>query len=901
MKTKHFLWALALPAVMAACTNEDLVVSQPQENPALDNRPMAGKVKVDFGVGEVMTRLDENFNFELGDEIGATLMDEYKADGANGDQIWGVSDKRYDFVNYIQTNYRYTNTENGWENSNLLCAGNYFFYYPYTATLNTRTAFEKYLNPNQELTANTSAGGHKLVNDNQMYVGYQLVEGATEGSTSVLNVTMQPVFAFPLFTLMCTDSEPVTIQKIALQLQDKSHNLPLVATVQPETNATNAGKVVNGVTYIDYSQDPTLAVSMSEGPAKLDKQAVTGTRQIQVTFPEGTTTKNGQKVQTYMVIPAGKYNGTYNLSAGEYGTAELLIYTNKGVVTADLSAAHENTSSAGSQNNVTNDVALGEVYGDIEKMPNGYRVVNITFDEVAITKPAEFTATSTEDLDTYLEWYAQIGGESDLYVKSTSEKTELSADAVAILAKNKNITLNVLGDITIAEDVASADFDAANINFLGCGVSSTLSYNSNNLPTGVQAKQGTQTVTNKADINVPVLDKDVTLVNEGTITLSAVTNAYVNKFENNGTMNITAPNAQSTVQLTLNSNTTDFVNSGELNISGNMTLTSNYGIMNNGEVNILSGTTTGKIANGFSVNNDQISYTAGVINVAEGATWTLKGSSAYNEGTINNNGTISVPTGATYINSNSATDYTYGLQKENTFEPTINNYGSIRNITNNGIVKMRNESASYSTVAITGATGKVDNTICNNQITASSTETIYCEVSAPKTFTEVNEMVANSGSQLVRFVEGANTLTIDATVAQDGTVTGSIIIADQVEIVSDLTIATENANAKARIYGSGTTEELQITIGEDATATLGNGVKLHVGRSQKGTEVTADGTLKITANAYLTAYDATNGKLTINGNVENYGQIAGTVSQYVEGTTTGWTGNSSSTTAISFN
>ena len=894
MKTKHFLWALALPAVIAACTNEDLVVTQPQENPALDNRPMAGKVKVDFGVGEVMTRLDENFNFELGDEIGATLMDEYKADGVSGDQIWGVSDKRYDFVNYIQTNYRYTNTDNGWENSNLLCAGNYFFYYPYTATLNTRTAFEKYLNPNQELTANTSAGGHKLVNDNQMYVGYQLVEGATEGSTSVLNVTMQPVFAFPLFTLMCTDSEPVTIQKIALQLQDKSHNLPLVATVQPETNATNAGKVVNGVTYIDYSQDPTLAVSMSEGPAKLDKQAVTGTRQIQVTFPEGTTTKNGQKVQTYMVIPAGKYSGTYNLRAGEYGTAELLIYTNKGVVTADLSAAHENTGSTGSQNNVTNDVALGEVYGDIEKMPNGYRVVNITFDEVAITKPAEFTATSTEDLDTYLEWYAQIGGESDLYVKSTSEKTELSADAVAILAKNKNITLNVLGDITIAEDVASADFDAANIEFLGCGVSSTLSYNSNNLPTGVQTKQGTQTVTNKADINVPVLDKDVTLVNEGTITLSVVANAYVNKFENNGTMNITAPNAQSTVQLE-NLHAGYFTNNGELNMNGNVKLTGAIGVLNNNEVNILSGAVNGKIANGFTADGE--SYTNGVINVAEGATWTIVGTTAYNKGIINNNGAISVTSSGKFENF---VAQCYGT-KGATFEPTINNYGSIRNITNNGIVKMASESASYSTVAITGATGKVDNTICNNQITASSTETIYCEVSAPKTFTEVNEMVANSGSQLVRFVEGANTLTIDATVAQDGTVTGSIIIADQVEIVSDLTIATENANAKARIYGSGTTEELQITIGEDATATLGNGVKLHVGRSQKGTEVTADGTLKVTANAYLTAYDATDGKLTIKGNVENYGQIAGTVSQYVEGTIAGWTGNSSSTTAISFN
>ena len=44
-----------------------------------------------------------------------------------------------------------------------------------------------------------------------MYIGYKLVEGATEGSTQVLNVSMSPVFAFPYFEIMCTDSEPVTV------------------------------------------------------------------------------------------------------------------------------------------------------------------------------------------------------------------------------------------------------------------------------------------------------------------------------------------------------------------------------------------------------------------------------------------------------------------------------------------------------------------------------------------------------------------------------------------------------------------------------------------------------------------------------------------------------------------
>ena len=154
MRTKHLLWAFALPAVFAACTNDDFE-SVVQDNSTLQGRPMAGNVKLDFGFGDANTRLTSDFQFEVGDEIGATLMDEYEGGTFNTDyNILGLPANKnvYSFVNYIQTNYRYTNTESGWTNSNLLCSGNYFFYYPYTAQLNTRVAFEKYLNPNQVLT-----------------------------------------------------------------------------------------------------------------------------------------------------------------------------------------------------------------------------------------------------------------------------------------------------------------------------------------------------------------------------------------------------------------------------------------------------------------------------------------------------------------------------------------------------------------------------------------------------------------------------------------------------------------------------------------------------------------------------------------------------------------------------
>ena len=437
MRTKHLLWALALPAVFAACTNDEFE-SIVQDNNTLQGRPMAGNVELNFGFGDADTRLTTDFEFEVGDHIGATLMDEYEGSDFNTTyNIMGLPANKnvYTFVNYIQTNYRYTNTANGWENNNLLCSGNYFFYYPYMTTLNTRKAFEKYLNPNQVLTANTKEAGRQLIIDNQMYVGYKLVEGATEGSTQVLNVKMSPVFAYPYFEIMCTDAEPVTIEKIALQYIDKTKDMPLMAIVDPSYESKWVKTNVNGVDYVDFEKDPTSAVRMGvpgTDKPQLDKDAVIAARQIQVTFPEGTTTKNGSPVRAYMVIPAGDYtNGT-----DENNAVELLIYTNKGLVTADLSVAHENSGTAGGEYNVRNDVAMGKVSGTMAAP----RVIKITFDEVAINNPDEFTTTSTEDLDSYVSWSAQIGGTKTMWVKSTNKDTELTAATVATLAKNQNIT-----------------------------------------------------------------------------------------------------------------------------------------------------------------------------------------------------------------------------------------------------------------------------------------------------------------------------------------------------------------------------------------------------------------------------------------------------------------------------
>lgn len=864
MRTKHLLWALALPAVFAACTNDDFE-SVVQDNNALQGRPMAGDVELNFDFGNADTRLTTDFEFEEGDEIGATLMDEYVANGVTDYNIWGIPANQniYKFVDYIQTNYRYTNTANGWENSNLLCSGNYFFYYPYTAQLNTRVAFEKYLNPNQVLEEESSAGARQVVIDNQMFVGYKLVEGATEGSTQVLNVSMQPVFAAPLFTIMCTDSEPVTIQKIALQYIKKDKDMPLMAVVDP-TNTERNTTTVSGASYVDFEKDPTSAVRMAD-PAtekpQLDKDAVIGARQIQVTMPEGTTTSNGDPVDVYMVIPAGNYvdNGAVK------NAVELLIYTNKGLVTADLSVAHLNTGVAGGQNNVTNDVAMGEVSGTMEAT----RHINITFDEVAINNPDEFAATSTEDLDTYVAWSAQIGGVKDMWIKSTGKETELSATSVATLAKNKNITMNVLGDITIAEDVKSDDFAAAQINFIGGTEATELTYGTNNKVTGVKDLSNTkgQTIYNKATLTLAESwtnpkDGDITLVNDGMLTLRGA--SYTIDFVNNGNINVSSAQTNGTVSFTLSDNNEDFVNNGFVDINSNMTLTNSFGIGNNGTINIHRGTTNGKIENLFTVIPGGCHY--GCITVDEGATWALKGMNAYNKGKIDNNGTIEVGNGVTYINDVDQ-PYTNALGQADAWTPVVNNNGTLAGITNNGLV-VQGKNAAYSTNNITGAKGEVDNTAVSGRTVASKNEVIFVKVVEAANAKALNKTLADAQAKLVRFVDAGSLTIADADYAEGET--SFTLTIPTVEIEGDLTISTP-VGKELNIY-TGAQGETIIKV-KKGTTTIERQSKVSLGNKSFGSTIElAKGTLlNVNNNATLTS--ECNIKFKGDGMVGNYGTI----------------------------
>ena len=84
MKTKYLFSAAILAGMFAACTNEDLVTTADNAVSPEDGRPTVN-VKLGMGFGDQPnTRLiydkNEGYQFEVGNKIGAILMDEISAD-----------------------------------------------------------------------------------------------------------------------------------------------------------------------------------------------------------------------------------------------------------------------------------------------------------------------------------------------------------------------------------------------------------------------------------------------------------------------------------------------------------------------------------------------------------------------------------------------------------------------------------------------------------------------------------------------------------------------------------------------------------------------------------------------------------------------------------------------------
>lgn len=215
--------AMALPAMFAACSSDELETIQNTES-ALKGRVDLGAVELSFG-DDAQTRMSAeggNIKFLVGDGVGACLVDDYNKTSEKPEDIL----KNYKLTSNIQTNYQYKYDGSTWNTTARMVEGNYIFYAPYNGDHLSRTPLNTGVPAIQELGVGADGKLDQFsiidafVKSGQpAYVGYKFLKA--EGQTTKVAVSLKPIFAYPLITFSNdkttgADAADVTITKFVI-------------------------------------------------------------------------------------------------------------------------------------------------------------------------------------------------------------------------------------------------------------------------------------------------------------------------------------------------------------------------------------------------------------------------------------------------------------------------------------------------------------------------------------------------------------------------------------------------------------------------------------------------------------------------------------------------------------
>ena len=208
MRTKHLLTAMVLPALFAACTNDDFQSVAPEAPVNAEGRNLVENVTLNLGAPETRLAYDGNYAWEAEDEIGACLMDEIVTpDYYDVKNLWR---DRFNLTDYIQTNYKFTyDGESAWTTEAKMLEGNYFFCYPYNANKGKRDAYT-FSAKAQTMEGTSTADLQKAYAKNNSFIGFgKVTQGASEGEA--LDVELLNVFGATGITIGTYGTQTYTI------------------------------------------------------------------------------------------------------------------------------------------------------------------------------------------------------------------------------------------------------------------------------------------------------------------------------------------------------------------------------------------------------------------------------------------------------------------------------------------------------------------------------------------------------------------------------------------------------------------------------------------------------------------------------------------------------------------
>lgn len=784
--------SVALATLLAACSNDDFISSQPAQTD--ETRPMA-QVALTFDENGPSTRLaweqpegqGWQWTFTDGDKIGALLMDDWNQTG------YEITD--FTFIDYVHTNYPFTRqTVNGVTSWNTpedaaVCAGNYFFYFPYDKTFTYRGLVGWSVDPVQK-NYNEETGEYdywQAVKDNQKYLGYSFVEPTNTGISTV-NFDFVPLFATPAFDITNLTGMALQIERLVIRDGSNSEqgsidlgaSSKLLATsimlapktgnfmeVAPEWenndyawHTSQMWQHAQRYTNVDFAYPsakemkitPTGKVLSFNGEVT-DREA---TYQYTAEFGDNYIVGAGEHIRAILVMPGGEYSD-------EGQIFEALLYVknpNNGDRYVVRIGLGDPQTAGGTNTSAWDDVASAGAENFLK--PGIISKYQAYFDAAALQSYniTDFKVTNSEELLWLLEEAAE-NGLTKLNVTTMGNKVEMTEAVYNELAAHPNYRLYINGAITLPEGCKE---DGINfLNFDDSNIKTILTIDSKQVST----KDLTNceiTVTENGELDTKTNDVaiEALITNNGVVVASDVKGDVTN----NGTF--TADTVDGTVtnngELVITESVTTVSSNGTATTAGQLGDFTNY----DGGMWIVNGDLT--INN--SVNNDQGATMIVNDDVTVETTSNVK--LFTNNGTINNYGTINklfINYGT--VNNGSADDKEATLYVDNNAGAgIINTYGDIEAISNNvGYINVLEGTAYIKFTAYSDGSGYIENTLhgdirnIGNQhvIYTATTQDFETVLSEMKTYGKYTDLVI-AGEYLLKNNTKVSQSTTSATV-----------------------------------------------------------------------------------------------------------------------------------------
>lgn len=312
-KTK-FLAALAIPALLAACSQDEFTENATNQKVDLSNRKVLENVVLNFGDADALTR----------GTIGTTAYNSYKwtsEDGVGACIIDAPVAGGYDIKDYISSNYKYYYTaDNQWKTDALMVEGNYMFYSPYSEKHLVRSNIVAEIPTTQNVLAKTDDNNpikEFYESGNTVFVGYKFLPA--EEQPKVIDVTMRHIFAYPLFTLTNLyntekdENKPavypeIKIVKVVLKAaKGGDFNVGFVANntnIEAKLKAAAGG---NGLVW-DADKHTTAATEdILDVATDAEGNKITA-KEITINLGDGITLKGEESLSFHAVLPAAAYD-----------------------------------------------------------------------------------------------------------------------------------------------------------------------------------------------------------------------------------------------------------------------------------------------------------------------------------------------------------------------------------------------------------------------------------------------------------------------------------------------------------------------------------------------------------------------------------------------------------------